>query len=427
MPQDVFDQLEWRGLVHQVTDPSLREQMKAEPFTLYCGFDPTAPSLTTAHLMQILSLRRMQIAGHTPVAVAGGGTGLIGDPSFKESERPLLSKEEIESNVEQIRAQLARLLDFEAPNNAALLVNNADWLTKLPLTDFLREVGKHFSVNTMIARDSVRARLEDREQGISFTEFSYMLLQSYDFLHLFDSCGCRLQIGGSDQWGNIVAGADLIRRKRAVQAFGLTSPLIVRADGKKMSKSEGGAVWLDGKQTSPYAFYQYWFNTADADVGTFLRYYTFLDSDEIEDLQEQVATDPSARVAQRKLASEVTAMLHGEGEVEKAAKAAKAFFGEEIAGLDEKTLLDVLADAPSFEIARSALGASPEALVDIAVTCGLFPSKGAARTDIQGGGFYLNNRRVIDPGYQLSEVDLLQDRYLLLRRGKKTHLLVRLV
>lgn len=410
-----YAELEWRGLIHQSTDPALQGLLKNEPFTVYCGFDPTANSLTTAHLMQLLRLRRMQMAGHIPIAVAGGGTGLIGDPSHRDLERPLLSKDEIESNVDNIKGQLARLLDFDPGPCQATLVNNADWLTELGLTDFLRDIGKHFSVNMMIARDSIRARLEDREQGITYTEFSYLLLQSYDYLWLYDNHGCRLQLGGSDQWGNITAGVDLIRRARGAKAYGLSSPLILRADGKKMSKSEGGAVWLDPAQTSPYQFYQYWFNTPDANVGDFLRFFTFLTKDRIDEL---TSTDPASRDSQRALAFEVTALLHGEGEAHKAIAASKALFGAEIRDLDEATLLDVMAEAPTTVVPALT------DLVDVLVVTGLASSRGEARTHIQGGGIYLNNTRQTDVDRVVGPDDLLSGKYFVLRRGKKTYHLV---
>lgn len=422
MPEDIYSELEWRGLIHQSTDPELGQMLTAEPFTVYCGFDPTAGSLTTAHLLQLLRLRRFQIFGHRPIAVAGGGTGLIGDPSGREAERQLLTTEELEANVATIRVQLESLLDFSAGPGQAILVNNADWLTKLQLTDFLRDVGKHFSVNMMIARESVRARLEDREQGISFTEFSYMLLQSFDFLHLFDEYGCRLQLGGSDQWGNITAGIDLIRKTRGAQAFGLTSPLIVRADGKKMSKSEGGAVWLDPALTSPYQFYQYWINTPDDNAGAFLRYFTFLDRSNIEGLD---AADPSTRDSQRALAYELTSLVHGKDEADGAVRAAGALFGGGIRDLDEATLLDVLSEAPSVDVPRTSLDGQGLELVDLLVTAGLARSRGEARTQIEGGGIYLNNQREAEVGRLVTQADLLLGRYLVVRRGKKTFCLAR--
>lgn len=416
-----MSELEWRGLVYQVTDQGLGRLLSEETLAIYCGFDPTASSLTTGHLLQMLTLSRLQRAGHRAIAVAGGGTGLIGDPSGRETERPLLSDDELAANVENIRKQLEGFIDLSGDRGQ--LVNNADWLRGLKLTDFLREIGKHFSVNMMISKESVRARLESREQGISFTEFSYMLLQAYDFLHLFDNHGCRMQIGGSDQWGNITAGVELIRRVRGETAYGLTTPLIVLGEGRKMSKSEGTAVWLDPNLTSPYHFYQYWINTADADVEMFLKFYTFLEEGMIDDLASSAKNDPSGREAQRRLAWEITGLVHGEAEAEGARRAAEALFAEDISDLDEKTLLEVLEEAPATTLPVARLG--QVRLADLMAEIGLVPSKGAARTDISSGGAYLNNRRETDPERTIERSDLLHGRHLLLRRGKKNYHLVR--
>lgn len=425
MLKDVFEEFEWRGLVHQFTDPALPELLKKKKFVVYCGFDATAPSLTTGHLLQMIRLRWLQMAGHQPIAVAGGGTSLIGDPSGRDTERELMSKEQVEANVEAIRGQLELVLDFGPGESGAMLVNNADWLTGLTLTDFLRDIGKHFSVNAMISKEAVRARLTEREQGISFTEFSYLLLQAYDFVHLFDNYGCNLQIGGSDQWGNITAGVDLIRRMRGETAFGLTCPLI-EYEGRKMSKSEGNAVWLSPGRTSSYEFYQYWINTADSQTVQFLRFYTFLPRQRIEELEERLRTDPSAREAQKALAWEVTALVHGEAEAGKARAASEALFGEEISSLDESTLLEVMSEAPSSEMSRKLLdGGRP--LVDLFVETGLVVSKSAARTDVTSGGAYLNNRRVSDVDYRVQAEDLLHGRYFVLRKGKKSYHLVKVV
>lgn len=427
METDLFSDLEWRGLVHQCTDPELGKKLAAEQMTVYCGFDPSADSLHHGSLLQLLALLRFQRAGHRPIAVAGGGTGLIGDPSGKATERPLLAKEEVEANVAGIRRQLERFLDFGRGRSQALLVNNADWLCALNLTDFLRDVGKHFTVNMMIAKESVRARLEDREQGISFTEFSFMLLQAYDFLHLFDHYGCRLQIGGSDQWGNITAGIELIRRVRGEEAYGLTCPLIERLGGGKFGKTEEGTVWLDPARTSPYDFYQYWINTDDRDVARFLKFFTFCDRERIAELEERAGRDPAKREAQRALAFEVTALVHGVPEAEKAVRASEALFSREIAGLDEATLLQVLADSPSTDSPRSGLEGEGVPLVDLLVSTGLAASRSAARADIEGGGVYVNNLREEAVDRKLAADSLLLGRYLLLRRGKKTHHLVRFV
>lgn len=422
----LFDDLSWRGLVHQVSDEGLRAALDAEAMTLYVGFDPTADSLHVGSLLPILNLVRFQRAGHRPIALAGGGTGLIGDPSGKSDERMLLSEEQLARNVEGIRSQLSRFLDFSSAAGAAraLLVDNRSWLGELTLLDFLRDVGKHFSVNAMIAKESVRARLEERDRGISFTEFSYMLLQSYDFLHLFDAEGCRLQLGGSDQWGNITLGIDLIRRQRGALAYGLTSPLVVKTDGTKFGKTEGGAVWLDARRTSPYAFFQYFVRTEDAVVGDYLRRFTFLDRDTIASLDEATSTRPQQREAQRALAHHVTSVVHGEQEAMRAERAAAVLFSEEVAGLDEATLVMAFADAPSTDLPRAALDAGLT-LVDALVQSGLAPSKGAARRTIEQGGAYVNNRPVRGDDARIAVGDLLHDRYVILRRGRRDHHLFR--
>ena len=425
MVTDVFQEFEWRGLVHQVTDPELSKILRDQNLVVYAGFDPTAPSLTAAHLIQIIRLRWLQMAGHRPIAVAGGGTGLIGDPSGRDMERELLSQEQVAGNVDSIRGQLSAILDFEPGDTQALLVNNADWLTKLNLTDFLRDVGKHFSVNSMISKEAVKTRLTEREQGISFTEFSYLLLQAFDFLHLFDTQGCRMQIGGSDQWGNITAGVELIRRVRAETAYGLTCPLI-EYEGRKMSKSEGTAVWLSPDMTSPYEFYQYWINTPDSQVSQFLRFFTFLEKQRIQELEGELAKDPAQREAQKVLAWEVTALVHGEAEAQRVRNASETLFDEEIAALDEPSLLEILAEAPTSDVPRSRL-VDGVSLVDLLTETGLTPSKSAARTDISSGGAYVNNRREADPEHRVRAGDLLHDKYLVLRRGRKTYHLVRVV
>lgn len=417
MSADFYQELEWRGLVHQVTDPELPAMISKGGMTFYCGFDPSADSLTIGNLVQLVRLKRLQRAGHTPIALIGGGTGLIGDPSGKEEERLLLSEDQVLANVASITEQVTRFIDTDGPA-AGKVLNNATWLTELKFTDFLRDIGKHFSVNMMIAKESVRARLNEREQGISYTEFSYMLLQSYDFLHLFDHHGCRMQIGGSDQWGNIVAGVDLIRKLRREPAYGFTCPLLEKADGGKFGKTESGSIWLSASKTSPYRFYQFWINTDDRDVGKFVRTFTFFSKAEIEELEAKVETQPAAREAQRALAFDLTTQVHGEHEARRAVEASAALFGTEIAALDEATLLDVLADAPSSGLPRSELG--EKLLVDLLVEAGLANSRAAAKTDIAGGGIYLNNVRRTDPDHRLSRDDLLHDKYVVLRRGKRT-------
>ena len=423
MSIDLYSELEWRGLIHQVTDPDLPKILAEQSLTIYCGFDPTAASLTVGHLLQMLRMRRFQLAGHRPIVVAGGGTGLIGDPSGKESERPMLSRDEIGANIEGFRKQMEGLLDFSVGESQAMLLNNADWLVGIDLIDFLRDVGKHFSVNMMIAKESVKARLNEREQGISYTEFSYMLLQSYDFLWLYDNYGCRIQTSGSDQWGNITAGIELIRKTRGAETYGLTSPLITLPDGKAMSKTAGNAIWLDPKLTSPYQFYQYWFNSSDAQVGQLLRFFTFLDQATIKELEDKVQTEPATRSAQKALAREVTTLVHGEAEAVNAERASRALFGSEIAELDEGTLLEVLSEAPATKLSRTELEQG-KPLVDLLVEAKMSNSKAAARTDIGGGGIYLNNVRSEDVEKRLGRQDLLHDRYVVIRRGKRTYHLI---
>ena len=416
---DVLAELQWRGMVHQVTDEALGPKLAAERFVLYAGFDATADSLHVGHLVGVIGLQRFQAAGHRPLALVGGGTTLIGDPSGKEAERPLLSVEDIDANVAGIRHQLERFIDFAPGPGGGLLVNNADWLRTLGLTDFLREVGKHFTVNAMIAKEAVRARLEQREQGISYTEFSYMLLQAYDFLHLHDTHGCRLQIGGSDQWGNITEGVDLVRRLESGVAYGLTWPLVTKADGTKFGKTEGGTVWLDPAKTSPYQFFQFWVRTDDRDVGRYLRQFTFLERAEIEALEQAVTEHPERREAQHRLAMEVTSLVHGEDEAVKAQRAASVLFTEAVAELDERTLLEVLADAPSIDVAAGST------LVAALVESGLCKSNSDARRSIEQGAVSVNNvKQAADRALETS--DTLHGRFVLLRRGKRQLCLLKL-
>ncbi|MGP8005428.1 MAG: tyrosine--tRNA ligase [Acidimicrobiales bacterium] len=420
------EDLRFRGLVHQLTDPGLEDRLDTAHLTAYSGFDPTADSLHVGHLLQVCTLRRLQLAGHCPVAVAGGGTGFIGDPGGKSEERSLLSEEELQANLEGTRRPLGRFNDFggDAGDARALLVNNADWLRPMSLFDFLRQVGKHFTVNQMVAKDSVKARLDRDGQGISYTEFSYMLLQAYDFLHLFDRYGCTLQIGGSDQWGNITMGIELIRKLRRTEVFGLTTPLVLKADGTKFGKTETGTVWLDAGRTSSYQLYQFFIRSEDAVVGPYLRYFTFLPHTELEALEASTAEHPERREAQRELARQVCTLVHGRAETERAERAAAALFGEEVAGLDERSLLDVFADAPSTELSRSRLDDGGLPLVDLLAETGMVPSKGRARTTVEQGGAYVNNRRESDVGRALGLDDLVAGRYVVLRRGRKDYHLV---
>jgi tyrosyl-tRNA synthetase len=417
----LWEELLWRGLVHQTTDPELARRLDDDRVTAYVGFDPTASSLGVGNLLQLCTLRRLQERGHRPIALAGGGTGSIGDPGGKSEERPLLTSEQLQANLTGIRPQLGRFLDFDA---GALLLDNGEWLWKLGLLEFLRDVGKHFTVNTMVAKETVRARLDAEERSISYTEFSYMLLQAYDFLHLFDTHGCRLQLGGSDQWGNIVMGVDLIRRVRGAQSFGLTTPLVVKADGTKFGKTEAGNVWLDPNRTSPYQFFQAFVRTDDAVVGQYLRFFTWLDRPRIEELETATADHPERREAQRVLAREVTALVHGQSESARAEQAASLLFSAEIASLDEKTLLELFAEAPSTNLPRSRFDDSGMELVDALVRTSMAPSRSAARTTIQQGGAYVNNVRETDPDRRLGLDDLLMDRYLVLRKGKRHHHMV---
>lgn len=420
-----FEELTWRGFVHQTTHEELSQILDRERVTLYCGFDPTADSLHIGSLLPIIGLARFQRAGHKPIALVGGGTGLIGDPSGKTQERQLLTKEQVAINLEGIRKQLERFLDFNGAN-AAEMVNNGDWLCALPLVDFLRDIGKHFSINVMLAKESVRQRVEDREHGMSFTEFSYSLLQAYDFLHLSDTRGCTLQIGGSDQWGNIVAGMDLIRRLRDKPAFGLTFPLVTKSDGSKFGKSESGNVWLDATRTSPYAFYQFWINQADSDVPRWLRFFTFMAPGEIAECEEQIAREPEKRAAQRRLAGEVTRLVHGETALANAVRASQAMFGGELEGLDDATLEEVFSEVPSAEIPRVELDAE-RLLVDVLVSYGVFASKGEARRLIDNGGLYVNNVRVDASDLKLTPQCLCGTRMTVIRKGKKNYHLLRFV
>ncbi len=422
---DVWAELQWRGMVHQVTDDALGPKLAGERFVLYAGFDATADSLHVGHLVGVIGLQRFQGAGHRPLALVGGGTTLIGDPSGKEAERPLLSVEDIDANVAGIRSQLERFIDFSPGPAGGTLVNNADWLRTLRLTDFLRDVGKHFTVNAMIAKEAVRARLEQREQGISYTEFSYMLLQAYDFLHLHDAEGCRLQIGGSDQWGNITAGIDLIRRLRGTEAYGLTWPLVTKADGTKFGKSESGAVWLDPARTSPYQFFQFWVRSDDRDVIAYLRRLTSLSREEITALEAEVAEHPEQRQGQQVLAFELTAAVHGREEAEAARRAAEALYRGDLAALDERTLLDVFSEAPSTTVPRSDLDGDGVPVLDLFVRSGLDPSRSAARATIGGGGAYVNDRRVTDLDHRVGQADLLAGSYMVLRKGRRSYHLLR--
>lgn len=428
MKRSLFEELQVRGLIHQQTDASLEKYAQKNPISLYSGFDPSSNSIHIGNLVGLLNLRRFQLAGHRPIALVGGATGMIGDPSGKSQERTLLSSEQLEKNVQGMKKILAKFLDFDGKKGAKLL-NNADWFKNYGYLDFLREVGKHFTVNYMMAKDSVKSRLHDREHGISYTEFSYMLLQAYDFYVLHREENCTLQIGGSDQWGNITAGCELIRRMGAAQgkkesvAFGQTHPLVTKADGSKFGKTESGTIWLDSEKTSAYQFYQFFLRTSDTDVISYLKYFTFLDLEEIQALEHLLKKEPEKREAQKKLASEVCTLVHGKSETEKAEKASLALFGTEIKDLDQRAILEIFSDAPSTTKPRSLLS-SGLLLIDLLADGTLSKSKGAARKDIQGGGIYLNNERVSDVQAKVKQSDLIADRYLVLRKGKRNYYLI---
>jgi tyrosyl-tRNA synthetase len=421
---NVFDEFEWRGLVYSSTD-GLRDLMANQKITAYIGFDPSAPSLHVGSLLTIMGLIRLQQFGHTPIAVAGGGTGLIGDPSGKSSERPLLSKEEIAFNIEGIKAQLSQYLDFKSKTNPAILANNADWLTTTPLTDFLRDIGKHFSVNALIAKESVKRRME--QEGISYTEFSYVLLQSFDFLTLFERHNCVLQMGGSDQWGNITAGVDLIRRVHGQTAHALVWPLLTTSSGAKMGKSVSGAIWLDSQKTSPYRFYQYLFNSDDSDIINYLKVLTMLPKERIEELAVSLKEHPEKRDAQRQLAREVTKLVHGVEAVTRAEEASRVLFGEEIRNQKLQDVLDIFAEAPTIEIGKNEFGGEGISLSDLLTRAGLAKSKGEARRLVEGGGIYLQNARANDARRMISLQDTIEGQALVLRKGQKEYCLVKVL
>ncbi len=425
----LFEELSWRGLVAQATDDTLAERLDQESLVLYCGFDPSAPSLHVGNLLGILLLRRLQEAGHRVIALVGGGTGMVGDPSGRDAERTLLETERLAANVAGVRAQLEHLLEVdETPGRpGALVLDNAVWLSSVGLLEFLRDVGKHFTVNQMVAKESVRARLEGREQGISYTEFSYMLLQAYDFLQLHDGFGCTLQVGGSDQWGNITAGVDLVRRARAREVFGLTHPLVVRADGTKFGKSVAGAVWLDPARTSPFAFYQFFLQAEDAVVGSYLRFYTWLSREEIEALDAETAAHPERRAAQRALARALTTLVHGADAAANAERAAAALFSGSLQELDAAALEEAFREAPSSTWPLARLDPPGWALVEVMAACGLVESKGAARRAVAQGGAYVNGVPVADLEAALSRDDLLAGGVVVLRRGKRHQHLLRFV
>ena len=416
------DDLRWRGLIHQATDPALEPRLDAGGLTVYIGFDPTAPSLHVGNLLQLCTLRRLQLGGHQPIALAGGGTGMIGDPGGRSGERSLLGREELAHNLGGIEPQLGRFLDFTgAGGTAALLLDNAEWLAPLSMVDYLRDIGKHFTVNQMVAKESVKARFERPDQGISYTEFSYMLLQAFDYLELFRRHDCRLQVGGSDQWGNLVAGVGLIRSVQGASVHALATPLITKPDGTKYGKTEGGAIWLSADLMPPYAFYQFWLNVSDAEVPGLLRVFSFRSREEIEQLTRESSERPAARTGQRALAQELTTLVHGAEETRRAIAASQALFGRsDLAEVDEQTLAAAVAEVPSVQVFA---GADPQTLptvVDLMAELKMVPSKSAARRAIMEGGAYLNNRKVTSEDAVPGRADLLCGRYLILRVGKRT-------
>ncbi|MED3867528.1 tyrosine--tRNA ligase [Priestia megaterium] len=415
---DILQDLEFRGLINQQTDEKgLSELLSKESVRLYCGFDPTADSLHIGHMLPVLILRRFQQAGHQPIALVGGGTGLIGDPSGKKAERTLNEKETVAMFSERIKGQLSRFLDFEEGENAAVIANNYDWIGALDVITFLRDIGKNFGINYMMAKDSVQSRIES---GISFTEFSYMILQSYDFLNLYQTYNCKLQIGGSDQWGNITAGLELIRKSEEdAKAFGLTVPLVTKADGTKFGKTEGGAIWLDPEKTSPYEFYQFWINTDDRDVIKYLKYFTFLSHEEINELAASAKEAPEKREAQKALAAAMTTLVHGEEALEQAIRISQALFSGSISELTAEEIKQGFKDVPSYTHTGEDIG-----LIDLLVESKISPSKRQAREDISNGAIYLNGEREQDLQKTVGAEDRIEGQFTVIRRGKKKYTLI---
>ncbi|HCT96021.1 tyrosine--tRNA ligase [Vagococcus sp.] len=419
MSTDFLQELRDRGLVYQITDEeALQEKLNKESVKLYIGFDPTADSLHIGHLLPILTLRRFQLQGHVPIALVGGGTGMIGDPSFKDAERSLNTTETVASWADSLRKQLESFIDFENDQNPAIIANNHDWLGSMLLIDFLRDVGKNFTINYMMSKESVKRRIET---GISYTEFAYQLLQAYDFLKLYDTHDCSLQLGGSDQWGNITSGIELLRREREVQGYGLTMPLIKKADGTKFGKTEGNAVWLDAEKTSPYEFYQFWYNTDDRDAVQFLKYFTFLSLEEIAEIEKEFMAAPHQRAAQKVLAREVTTLAHGEAAYEQALKISEALFSGDIKELNAEEIKQGFKDVPNYNVDSE----DDLNIVELLVTSGLVTSKRQAREDVTNGAIYINGDRVQDLDYQLDETDKIDNQFTVFRRGKKKYFLLK--
>jgi tyrosyl-tRNA synthetase len=422
---DIFEDLQWRGLIHQTTaDELLPGWLSSGSRTVYAGFDPTADSLHVGSLLPLMMLRRFQKAGHRPIAIVGGATGMIGDPSGKSAERNLQTLEQLAANLAGIESQMRHVLDFDSGDVSAMLVNNNDWMSRFSYIEFLRDVGKNFPVNVMLGKDSVKSRLSS-EAGLSYTEFSYMLLQAYDFVHLNREHGCELQIGGSDQWGNVTAGIDLGRRMLGAQLYGMTCPLLTKTDGSKMGKTESGAIWLSPERTSPYKFYQYWLNVADEDTGTCLRFLTELERSEIEALDELCVSAPEQRASQKKLAEELTRLIHGSSGLSTALQATEIFFGAEIENLDDRQLIEIFADVPNCELSATELSGEGLGIMDALVKSGLMKSNGEARRSIKQGGIYINNRRVGEIDRRLTVADLTSETVIVLRSGKKKYALLR--
>ncbi|BAK95040.1 tyrosine--tRNA ligase [Tetragenococcus halophilus] len=419
MHSNFFQELKQRGLVHQTTDErALEEQLNKESVKLYVGFDPTADSLHIGHLLPILMLRRFQQNGHVPIALVGAGTGMIGDPSFKDQERQLNPLTTVQEWSDNVKKQLAQFIDFNNKENPAIVDNNYDWLGKMSMIDFLRDVGKNFTINYMMNKESVKRRIDS---GISYTEFAYQLLQAYDFLKLYQKYSCLLQLGGSDQWGNITSGIELLHREEGVQGFGLTMPLITKADGKKFGKTEGNAIWLDANKTSPYEFYQFWLNTDDRDAVRFLKYFTFFSLDEIAQIEEEFQQAPETRVAQKALAKDVTTLVHGQKGYEQAKRISEALFSGSVKELNTEELDQAFGGVPAYEVGSD----DSLNLVEILIAAGIDSSKRQAREDINNGAIYLNGDRIQDTDYEIQEADKLGGKTTVIRRGKKRYFLLR--
>jgi len=420
---NAFDELKWRGMIFDHME-GVETILSEKKVTVYNGFDATADSLHVGHMVPLLALARLQRFGHHPIALAGGGTSMIGDPSGKATERQLLSRDIIEENVESIKQQLSHFLDFDVKSNPARVINNASWLMELNFIEFLRDIGKHFTINYMLAKDSVKSRIE-REEGISYTEFSYMLLQSYDFLHLYQNENCILQTGGSDQWGNITAGAELVRRITGNSVYGMVYPLITKSDGTKFGKTESGSVWLKPERTSPFKFFQFWLNTDDKDVINYLKFFTFLSKDVIDELEFSTKEHPEAREAQKRLAKEITNIVHGETALSRAEQATQVLFGGSLEGLSGSDIEEIFADVQSTLLPKTEFDGSGKIILDLLVDCGIAKSKGEARRSIQEGGINLNNNRITDVDQVVHSTELIENRYLVIRKGRKNYYLVK--